>query len=177
MVQLYVGEGESSRIRPVRELKGFEKIFLKPGEARDVSFTPDKRSLAYWNTQIHDWHVETGAFSVEIGRSSRDIALRKTVTVTSTVELPRRYDENSIFMDLLADPRAAAALKPLLDGMRQSMAPSDGGGGSDAARDAISDEMSLAMLQYMPLRGILSFGGDEKAGILLSRLLAELNKA
>ena len=177
VVQLYVGAGESGRIRPARELKGFEKVFLRPGEARDVRFTLDKRSFAYWNTQLHDWHVETGRYTVEIGRSSRDIVLRETVAVASTVELPRHYDENSIFMDLLADPRAAAALKPLLDGMRQSMAPSDAEAGSDAAREAITDEMSLAMLQYMPLRGILSFGGDERAAALLEQLLAELNKS
>ena len=176
VVQLYVGDEESSMIRPVRELKGFEKIELQPGEVRDVSFTLDKRSFACWNTQLHDWHVESGAFSIEIGRSSRDIALSETVTVTSTVELPRRYDENSIFMDILADPRAAAAMKPLLDGMRQSFAPSDGEEGSSAAQEAITDEMNLAMLRYMPLRGILSFGGDEEAARLLEQILAGLNK-
>ena len=51
VVQLYVGDCESSVFRPVRELKGFEKIFLEPGESKDVSFTLDKRSFAYWNTK------------------------------------------------------------------------------------------------------------------------------
>ena len=62
-VQLYVGDVESTPLRPVRELKGFAKVALEPGESKAVSFTLDKRSFAYWNQQIHDWHVETGVFT------------------------------------------------------------------------------------------------------------------
>ena len=62
---------------------------LEPGESKEVSFTLDKRSFAYWNEQIHDWHVETGDFTIQVGQSSRDISLTGTVTVKSTVELPR----------------------------------------------------------------------------------------
>ena len=160
VVQLYVGDCESSVFRPVRELKGFEKIFLEPGESKDVSFTLDKRSFAYWNTKIHDWHVESGEFRIEIGHSSRDIACCAAVQVDSTAEIPRRYDVNSIFMDLMQDPRADTVLKPLLDGIREMFMPSDEEQ-SDAAQEAISNEMSLAMVKYMPLRSILSFAGDK----------------
>ncbi len=154
VVQLYVGDCESSVFRPVRELKGFEKIFLEPGESKDVSFTLDKRSFAYWNTKIHDWHVESGEFRIEIGHSSRDIACCAAVQVDSTAEIPRRYDVNSIFMDLMQDPRADTVLKPLLDGIREMFMPSDEEQ-SDAAQEAISNEMSLAMVKYMPLRSML----------------------
>ena len=175
VVQLYVGDEESSVFRPVRELKGFEKIELQPGEAKDVSFTLDRRSFAYWNTQIHDWYVESGAFTVEIGHSSRDIALQARIYVTSTTELPRHYTMDSIFMDLLADQKAATVLKPLLDNMRAVFEPEQQEGTTDAAREAISEEMSLAMLNYMPLRGILSFGGNEDMLRLLEQILKELN--
>ena len=56
VVQLYVGDVESTVLRPVRELKGFVKVDLQPGESREVSFILDKRSFAYWNREIHDWH-------------------------------------------------------------------------------------------------------------------------
>ena len=167
VVQLYVGDKESTPIRPVRELKGFEKVALEPGEEKVVCFELGKRAFAYWNTAIHDWHVETGEFTLEIGASSRDIALCETVKVNSTVELPRKYDENTIFMDLLADPKAKAALKPMLDAMAAAFAPSDDAG--DAAKEAINDEMSMAMLNYMPLRAMVSFGavkGEQLEGIL-----------
>ncbi len=177
VVQLYVGDEESTVFRPVRELKGFEKVELQPGEAKDVCFTLDKRAFAYWNTQIHDWHVETGSFTVEIGHSSRDITLQAKVNVQSTVELPRHYTMDSIFMDLMADPRAKTALKPLLDGLRAVFAPAPAEETTEAASEAISDEMSLAMLNYMPLRGVISFGGDEKAEMMVQQILDELNKA
>ena len=149
---------------------------LQPGETKDVSFTLDRRAFAFWNTQIHDWYVESGVFSVEIGYSSRDIALQAKVEVRSTTEIPRHYTMDSIFLDLLADPRAKTVLKPLLDSLRAVFAPAPEEETTEAAREAISDEMSLAMLNYMPLRGILSFGGDEKTAELLEQILKELNQ-
>ena len=174
VVQLYVGDCESSIFRPVRELKGFEKIFLEPGESKDVSFTLDKRSFAYWNTGIHDWHVESGEFLIEIGRSSRDIACSARVRVDSTAALPRRYDVNSIFMDIMEDPRAKTTVKPLLDSFAELFMPADAEQ-SDAAQEAITAEMSLAMFKYMPLRSMLSFAGDKADPGLIEQILKTLN--
>ncbi len=172
VVQLYVCDKQSTSIRPIRELKGFEKTALAPGEEKEVRFTLDKRAFAYWNTEIHDWHVETGEFFIEIGASSRDIVLAETVTVRSTVELPRRYDENSIFMDLLADPKAKEKLRPMLEAMAKAFAPSDNAG--EAAQEAISEEMNAAMLNYMPLRSMVSFGSA--TGEQIEQIIAELNR-
>ena len=174
VIQLYVGDKESSVFRPVRELKGFEKISLQPGEAKDVSFTLDKRAFAYWNTELHDWTVEPGDFTIEIGRSSRDIALDASVTVNSAVKINRHYDMNSIFMDILADPHAAAVFNPVLDGMRAAFIPADTEQ-TDAAKEAITEEMGLAMFNYMPLRSILSFAGEKADPSLLEQLLNTLN--
>lgn len=175
VVQLYVGDKESTVLRPIRELKGFEKVALEPGESKDVSFTLDKRSFAYWNQQIHDWHVETGEFTIEVGQSSRCIDLTGTVTVTSTVALPKHYTMDSILLDIMADPRAAQTLKSVLDAISQTLTPIKDEE-SEAAQSAITEEMNMAMMQYMPLRGALSFGGniDPKA---LEKLVEELNKS
>jgi beta-glucosidase len=81
IVQLYVQDVESSVKRPVKELKGFEKVYLEPNETKSVTFILDKRSFAYYNTRIKDWHVETGIFNILIGKSSRDIVLSKSLTV------------------------------------------------------------------------------------------------
>ena len=173
VAQLYVGQVGGDAIRPVRELKGFEKIALQPGEEKDVTFTLDKRAFAYWNNDIHDWHVETADFTIEVGDSSRCLPLKACVKVESTVKLPRHFDVNSIFMDLMKDPDAVAALKPLLDKMQETLSPH--GDESAAAKDAISDDMTLAMLNYMPLRGILSFGGDSIPDGLIEGILEKLN--
>ena len=119
VVQLYVGDAESTPIRPVRELKGFAKVPLQPGESQEVSFTLDKRAFAYWNQQINDWHVETGTFTVEAGASSRELPLRAEVEVESTVALPRHYTLDSIFMDVMADPKAKAVLMPAMQKTRE----------------------------------------------------------
>ena len=173
VVQLYVGDQESTVLRPVRELKGFEKVELQPGESRDVTFTLDKRSFAYWNAQIHDWHVETGAFTVEVGQSSRDIAVSGTVTVESTVELPRHYTADSIFMDVMADPKAAKAIAPMMTAIMKAFGHGEEAG--EAAQSAISADMNMAMMRYMPLRGMLSFAPDKITDDTMEQLLKTLN--
>ena len=165
VVQLYVSDLVSTPIRPVRELKGFEKVELRPGETKQVTFQLDKRSFAYWNQQIHDWHVETGEFAIEIGQSSRDICLKETLIVNSTVAIPVKYTMDSIVLDIMDDPQAAEAMAPLMQAIKDTLSP--GGEGSEAASEAITEDMTMAMLKYMPLRGILSFGGGnvELSGI------------
>ena len=173
VVQLYVGDRESTVLRPIRELKGFEKVELQPGESRDVTFTLDKRSFAYWNTQIHDWHVETGVFTIEVDQSSRDIEVSGEVTVESTVALPRHYTADSIFMDVMADPKAKEALGPMLASIQKAFAPN--ADASDTAQEAISADMGLAMMRYMPLRGLVSFSPDKVTDDTLKQLLDALN--
>jgi beta-glucosidase len=173
VAQLYVADVTSSVFRPLRELKGFEKVSLEPGEEKTVSFHLDKRAFAYWNERIHDWHVETGDFLIQIGKSSRDIALEKKVNVESTVEIPETWTVNSIFMDLMKSPRASAILKPLLDSMAATL--SGGEAGSDVAQSAISPEMLEAMLGYSPLRSAVSFSGGQVTYEQLEQLVAALN--
>ena len=165
VVQLYVSDLVSTPIRPVRELKGFEKVELRPGETKQVSFQLDKRSFAYWNQQLHDWHVETGEFAIEVGQSSRDICLTEKVLVNSTVPIPVKYTMDSIVLDIMEDPQASETLKPLMEAIKNTLTPD--ADSSAAANEAITEDMTMAMLKYMPLRGILSFGGGnvELSGI------------
>lgn len=172
VVQLYVGSKVGTVLRPVRELKGFEKVELQPGESRDVSFTLDKRSFAYWNSQIKDWYVETGVHTIEVGQSSRAIDVSGAVTVESTVELPRHYTADSIFMDVMADPKAAKAIEPMLALIRKAFVPEQE---ESAAGEAISADMNMAMMNYMPLRGLLSFAPDQITDDTMEQLLKALN--
>ena len=175
VVQLYVGRAQPGNvIRPIRELKGFEKIFLNPGESREVRFTLDKRSFAYWNEALHDWHVESGSYSVEIGHSSREIALCASVNIESTGKLPRNYTADTILMDLMADPEAMQVLAPYLADIQRAMTPGSEDV-SEAAAEAITAEMNNAMMNYMPLRGALSFGGGMFTEEMLEAVLNRLN--
>ena len=175
VAQLYVGDVESTPIRPVRELKGFRKVLLQPGESREVSFTLDKRSFAYWNEALHDWHVETGDFTIEIGGSSRDLPLKGTVRVESTAELPRNFTADSIYLDVMADPRGRELMTAFMKKTMEIFGREEQPEGTEAAKEAISEDMTLAMMKYMPLRGILSFGGADCENEL-KNLLEQLNR-
>jgi len=177
VVQLYVGDVESTPLRPVRELKGFQKVMLQPGESREVTFTLDKRAFAYWNQQIHDWHVETGAFTIEAGASSRDLPLMAEVTVESTVELPRTYSMDSIFMDIMADPKAKEVMMPVIRKTMEIFVHEEQSGGSEAAKEAVTEDMSMAMMNYMPLRGAFSFGMGGLTREQILKLIEKMNEA
>ena len=158
VVQLYVADKESTVIRPEKELRDFAKVELMPGETKTVSFTLGKRAFAYYNTTIHDWHVETGEFAIQIGRSSRDIVLQETVTVESTVKIPFVYTTDTTLGDVMKNPKAYEIVKSLFE---KSLFDTDSAEErSEAASEAISDDMNEAMLIYTPLRGPVSFGGE-----------------
>ncbi|HUK82390.1 MAG TPA: glycoside hydrolase family 3 C-terminal domain-containing protein [Verrucomicrobiae bacterium] len=81
-VQLYVHDVQCSVDRPVKELKAFRKVTLKPGETQPVSFTLDKSALAFYDATKRDWVAEPGTFEVLVGSSSRDIRLKATFELT-----------------------------------------------------------------------------------------------
>jgi beta-glucosidase len=173
IVELYVSEKQPCVIRPVKELRGFEKILLNPGETKTITFTLSSRDFSYYNIDIHDWYANTGDFDILIGKSSRDIELTETVHVESSVKLPINLTVNTTFGDILGIPEAAEALKPLIDLVTKAI------GSQTTEKDnenigAISDDMSNAMLKYMPIRGLISFGG---LGISYDELTAMINEA
>ncbi len=79
IVQLYISDLECSVERPVKELKCFEKIMLKPGEKGIVNFTVRTDDLAFWCETKHGWKVEPGSFEVLIGSSSADIRMKEVI--------------------------------------------------------------------------------------------------
>jgi beta-glucosidase len=77
-VQLYLGDDECSVARPIRELKGFKKIFLSPGESRIISMILTEEDVSFFHPTKRQWMYEPGRFTVEIGSSSRDLRLAGT---------------------------------------------------------------------------------------------------
>lgn len=178
IVQLYVSAKNSSVIRPVKELRGFEKVALKAGETKTVTFTLDKRAFSYWETKIHDWYAETGAYEILAGASSRDIRLSSQVQVTASRSLPVLFTLDSCFGDVMTNPKAAAILAPL-SSMAGAVAPVavEDSGENSASASAISKEMMMAMMRYMPLRGIISFSGGRLSVEDLQKMVDDMNKA
>ena len=85
VAQVYVSDGHSKIDRPAKELKGFAKVALKPGETQHVSVRLDARSFAYYDPTAKRWTITPGDFGVSVGRSSQEIVLKGTVAVSSEV--------------------------------------------------------------------------------------------
>jgi len=75
-VQLYISDLEASVERPVKELKAFQKVYLQPGETRQVSLTIDKRALSFYDEANSQWKAEPGKFEALAGTSSDKIVSR-----------------------------------------------------------------------------------------------------
>ena len=89
IAQVYVADKESTIFRPEKELKAFKKVFLEPGEQKEVTLSLDKRAFAFYNVKTHDWCVESGEFDILVGASSRDIRLKAKLKVKAQeVEIP-----------------------------------------------------------------------------------------
>lgn len=96
VLQLYVRDVSSSIFRPLKELKGFEKVFLKPGETQKVEFRLPQRAFAYYDVDFRDWVVESGTYEILVGASSRDIRCRGIVEVQGLKRQPSSYLRKSL---------------------------------------------------------------------------------
>ena len=167
-VQLYVRDVESTVRRPVRELKAFEKIFLWPGEFREVSFSLDKRAFAYWEPRCHDFFVESGEFVIEIGESSRDIRCEKAIRVEGTALLSFTVTETTTIGQLMKHPKGKAIIGQMMGSSAMSHADQTESMGEG------SERMMQQMMLDIPLGALVSYGRltPEKLKALIETLNA-----
>jgi beta-glucosidase len=81
VTQLYVSDPSAKIDRPERELKGFEKVRLAPGETKHVTLNLDARAFSYWDTPAHKWTIDPGKFVIRVGDSSEDTPLHADLTL------------------------------------------------------------------------------------------------
>ncbi|HJC91134.1 MAG TPA: glycoside hydrolase family 3 C-terminal domain-containing protein [Candidatus Mediterraneibacter excrementigallinarum] len=173
VVQLYVSDRTGSVRRPLKELKGYEKVSLEPGETKTVTMTLDKRSFAWYSTELHDWYAASGEYEILIGASSRDIRLTEEIRLDSTQKLPLNLTLNTPMGDLIADERT----REFGLFLKQKMDEFFGATGSDTKLsddDSDEDPMADAMAASMPIRNVVSFGLMEKEELF--RKLKEFNE-
>lgn len=168
VVQLYVRDEESTINRPNKELKGFEKVYVEPGEEKLVTFSLTKRAFAYYHVGLSDWHVETGDFTIMIGKSSAEMVLEETIRVNSTASIPLIVHRNTLVGDLLRDRTLAPIAKELL------MENSPFG---DMASSDQQDGMMEAMLENLPLRAMVNFSMGAFTNQMLDDMIEKLNQA
>ena len=153
VVQVYVHDRKSRLVRPPRELKGFAKVELRPGETKTVNISLDFRSFACYDPAYKRWITEDGEFDILIGSSSTDIRFAETVTLDSSLALPSVLNHESTIREWLADPRGRMVFQPMYDQMVHQMMSAMG---SNEDSDAIGMDMTGFMLE-MPILSILQF--------------------
>ncbi len=83
VAQVYVGQPASAG-EPPRQLKGYQKVSLEPGQSRTVTIALDPLAFAHWDTGRHRWAVSAGTYRVDVGGSSRDLPLTGSVAVPAS---------------------------------------------------------------------------------------------
>ncbi|KRC61784.1 beta-glucosidase [Agromyces sp. Root81] len=148
VVQVYTGLAASGVQRAVREIKGFANVALEAGESRQVEIAVRGEDLAYWDVRVERWVVEPGAYSVEVGASSRDIRLSAVVEVEGEkVRLPLSLE--SSIAELAADPIAGPIVMQAMGSFASGMADTD-----------IFDEGGLEkMMASFPIGKLAGFPG------------------
>ncbi|MBN2392513.1 MAG: glycoside hydrolase family 3 C-terminal domain-containing protein [Anaerolineae bacterium] len=154
VVQVYVHDHKSALVRPYKELKGFAKIELQPGETKTVTIPLDFRAFAFYHSGYGQWITEDGEFDILIGTSSADIRCTQTIELQSTQELPSLLNTESTIRDWMQDPRGKVVFEPMFQQMMAGFGEALGGE-SDA--DQMIGIDTTSMLMDMTLMSVLHF--------------------
>ena len=174
VVQLYVRDLNGTAGRPEKELKGFSKILLSPGEKKTVEFSLNARDLSFYHEGLSDWYAPSGEYEILIGHASDDIVLREKINFQTKKQLPLYVTGATTIGELLNHPVTTPIVGKMLQGMNEKM-------GVMEAQDAENGlgtgaEMMEAMAYGMPLKSLASFAGPEVAAQIEQMILA-LNQA
>jgi beta-glucosidase len=167
VIQLYVSDTESEVLRPRKELKGFEKVGLMPGEEKTVVFRLGKRAFAYYSPDKRDWVAEEGEFRILAGSSSGDIRLEASVLLKSAGSAKKVFTRNSTVSEIIAVPEGREYFLPIL---KKAFGESIH---EEAQKD--SGSAGALMLAETPVRQFLMYAAGTFTEEMLEELLAILN--
>ncbi len=177
VVQLYVSDKNGTAGRPVKELKGFSKVSLAPGETKTVEFTLTARDLSFYHEGLSDWYAPSGAYEVLVGHASDEIALKGELSFQTAKRPPLYVSGSTTLGELMAHPVTAPIVGQMLQAMQEKMGPMMGGGSEENANTLGTDAaMMEAMMKGMPLKSLASFAGAEAAA-QIEQMKQVLNQA
>lgn len=172
LVQLYIAPPREEILRPMRELKAFEKVALAPGESKTVSLTLSKRAFAHWAEAVHDWRVEGGEYKVQICSDAATVLLEAPVIVRATQALrPIHYSLEMTMGDLAKSPTGRKILDEDIGYMIRGMAaagflPSQA---VDAMNTMGGGRIDLAAVEQIASRVGLDAGGTGGVSVLFGQ--------
>lgn len=115
VVQLYLSDEVSTQLKVLKELKGFQKVFLQPGESKDITIELNKESLSSFDVELKQWACEPGWFTIQLGNSSRNILAEGRFKAVG--RNPYAFGANTQYAKAVADPRVVEILLANVPGM------------------------------------------------------------
>jgi beta-glucosidase len=164
VVQLYVSDVEASVARPIRELKGFRKISLAPGEEKQVDFELQARDFSYWSVAASEWVLESGAFVIEAAASSRDIRASTDISLSAPSLAPVLTGAATL-AEWLNDPVGRPALTKAI-GQDEDGKP----------KGILADDELARIIGSMPLSTLTAFPGLGIDGETIHTAMAALTQ-
>jgi beta-glucosidase len=171
-VQVYVRDVASSLARPAKELKGFGKVALKPGETKSITISLDGSSFTYYDPAAGKWIAESGEFEILVGRSSMDIVLCDVVMLESSQDNRPKLHRLSTMDEWMADPRGAAVLEPKITSLFPPSATGENGPLSATGRRSYVRDIPLETLLIWFGKGL-----PTAPELILDQLLAEVEQS
>jgi beta-glucosidase len=157
IVQVYVHDQKSLLVRPVKELKGFAKVELQPGETKSISIHLDFRAFAYFHPDYKKWITEDGDFDILIAASATDIRQAMTVKLESTLTLPCILNKESTIREWMADPRGKEVFSPIYTLIETGSRKTFGGEQERYGNERAIGMDIMDMINDMPVVSVLMF--------------------
>ncbi|WP_284763188.1 glycoside hydrolase family 3 C-terminal domain-containing protein [Arthrobacter sp. efr-133-R2A-63] len=150
VIQIYVGAPERPVRTPVRELRAFRKVTLEPGESRTLTLDLDRRAFAYYDVTDHRWAVTPGQYSIELGRSSHDIAARTTISIHGDAGRPSPLSLTSTVEEWFTHPIVGPLL---IEGITASLTEEQRHA-AEGMQDGLKMAYSMPMNQFAKFPGV-----------------------
>lgn len=168
VVQLYVHDRQTKVQRPEQELKGFEKVFLEPGEEKVVCFILDGRSFSYYDVTQSAWLVQSGEFDLLVGQSSRRILCKGTLVVHSTFRPRQKFHRNTSFGEIYEFPPTHEYAKKLIEYFEKES-------GIDFNLGDNIEDFAMTVISDFPLKTLVTFTKGRFSEQDLEQALQKLN--
>jgi beta-glucosidase len=179
IVQLYVHDQKSGLVRPEKELKGFAKVELQPGQTKTVSIPLDFRAFAYYHPEYKQWITEDGDFDLLIAASAAEIRQTLTVTLESTLHLPCILDKESTIREWMDDPHGKLVFGSFYGQMEIAIRKFFGGGDERYGNEGAIGMDIMDSILDMPLASVLLWmqaGLPKHAEDLVDELLLQAHR-
>ncbi|MDP6090772.1 MAG: glycoside hydrolase family 3 C-terminal domain-containing protein [SAR324 cluster bacterium] len=166
VVQLYVHPEQSRLKRPYKELKGFCKVALEPDEVKEVVFTLNHRDFSYYDPESACWVADDGAYSLQIGASSRDIPLQKQVRLIDTDPVPFVFSRFTPLKEWMIRPKALSLVEPLIEKKSTEIA---------LHQDEDAKAMMKALFMDLPIVKLVQFSRGQFTEEQLDEMIHKAN--